>query len=1207
MNSIKNEDHEDGYEPFIAMTFDSSLAGARCTTVLDTGATQEVMDIAFARRINVELKDLTVPITVQVADKSTTTITQSCTAKLKIGKYSKIITFLVMELAPADIILGNKWMDQSGAVLNFPGRKCSMNGGFTIYAQQHKRATAPRDVLMPASLLNSIQIKRAVRKGCKAFVVYVSKCGEPMIASAIDRSNDMQLDVETNEEPKEITQAPKDFHYILKNYEDVFPAKLPNGVPPKREITHPIQLEPGSKPMLRPMYRLSPKETEDMERQVTELLEMGFIKPSSSPYGAPVIFVTKKDGTLRMCVDYRALNKVTVKNKYPMPRIDDLLDKLQGAKVFSSLDLQSGYHQIRIDEEDEYKTAFRTPMGHFQFRVLPFGLTNAPATFQTLMNKLFKPFINKFVQVYLDDIMIYSKNEEEHKVHLEQVLEVLREAKLYVKMSKCTFAAKEVGFLGHIVSTTGIRADPKKVQALKDWATPQNIGDIRSFLGLATYFRKYIPYFADKARSLTALTSKIVKWKWDTECQEAFEVLKTCLSEDPVLALPDPTLPYDIIADASDTGLGAVLMQNGKPIAYESRKLNPAERNYTVSERELLAVIYAFTQWRCYIEGTDVTVVTDHCPNTFLQTQANLSRRQARWSEFLERFSVTWVYKPGKTNIADPLSRKFSINSIGMGKLYRYDYDYVCALTGPRRTQRVGVPSNKLIDAQPPPKRQKRASKKTDAPYTQQEAPRHLETSTTLLEKARKATANDPWFNDEANTSELKFVTGCWYKHGVLWVPNDEELKLYILERVHDSPWSGHMGVKKTLENIRRDFYWKAMRKDVIRHVQTCHQCQINKLSTLAPRGLLKPLQIAERAWTSVSMDFITGLPMTESKHNAIMVCCDRFTKMAHFIPTTDTATARETADLFIKHVVKLHGVPKVIVSDRDPKFTSNFWKSTLPLLGIKLNMSSAFHPQSDGQTERMNKVLEDMLRHYVSPQHEDWNKYLDAAEFAHNNAFHESVGNTPFFLNSGQHPLTPVTMELNHTVPSAAEWLKKLHQAVRNAKKCLEAARQRMKAGADVHRRDVPPHVIGQQVLLSTRNLTLKVAGGARKLLPKWIGPFPIEGVVNEVAVKLKLPPTMRVFDVFHISLVKLYLPNGRVQPPPPTIFDNGEIGYNVEKILDHRVKGRGKNKTKDYLVKWEGYGHEHNSWEPAVNFDNNTSLDEYLSRMVGNPDFEV
>lgn len=671
------------------------------------------------------------------------------------------------------------------------------------------------------------------------------------------------------------------------------------------------------------------------------------------------------------------------------------------------------------------------------------------------MNDLFRPYLNKFVQVYLDDILIYSDNEEEHEQHLKLVLDILRKAKLYIKLSKCTFGADEVAFLGHIVGIDGIKADPRKVQVLNDWADPTNISELRSFLGLATYFRKFIENFADKTWPLTNLTSKKVPWNWCDKCVTAFATVKSELMKAPVLRLPDVSLPYKIkiVSDASDTGIGAVLLQDGQPIAYESRKLIPAEMNYSVTERELLAVVYAMQKWRCYVEGADVTLVTDHCPNTYFQTQATLFRRQARWSEFLERFSAKWEYQPGRTNIADPLSRMY-VTALG--------------IVPPRRSSRNATPTTRFqepvinadFDEMPMRVNKRQRSNQRiqlDTPRIQPDTPQAIPVPSGIRESVQDAYVADPWFSNPENTADLKYRNGGWYRHNVLEVPNDKAIKLSILESTHDSPWSGHMGIAKTHEATSRVFNWPTLRKDVIQHVKSCHQCQINKHSTQRPAGLLQPLQIPGRPWSSISMDFITQLPKTKSGHDAILVFVDRLTKMVHFAQTTVQCTAADTAKLFIHHVVRLHGVPLSIVSDIDSRFTSRFWQASVPFLGTKLSMSTAFHPQTDGQTERVNKVLEDTIRHYVNPRQDDWDDYLDGAEFAINNAMHESVRNTPFFLNSGQHPLTPATMEVDTHVPSAKEWLERLHDSVKSAKQCLPAAQQRMKASADVRRRDAP------------------------------------------------------------------------------------------------------------------------------------------------------
>ncbi|CAI7752545.1 unnamed protein product [Closterium sp. NIES-53] len=449
---------------------------------------------------------------------------------------------------------------------------------------------------------------------------------------------------------------------LLEEFEDVLPDNLPDQLPPYRTHQHEIIEEPGSKPTFRAPYRLSPTELADMKKQIEYLLHKGLIRPSTSPYGAPVLFTPKPDGSLRMRIDYRALNKQTIKNKYPIPRIDDLLDQLRGAIVFSKLDLRSGYWHIRMADNSIHKTAFRTRYGSYEYLVMPFGLTNAPATFLAEMNHILRPLLDECVVVYLDDILIYSRDMKQHIEHLRRVFEILRREKFYVKLSKSEFALKKVQFLGHMVSAQGVHVDPKKIEAVRTWKTPENVKELQQFLGFANYYNRLVPQYAKIATRLTNLLKRNTPFKWEDVHQQAMEQLKTALTSAPVLILPDPEKDYVIEADASDQAVGAVLMQDqGKglqPIAYLSKKLHGAELNYPIHDKEALAIITAFKTWRCYLEGRKTTVYTDHCSLKYLKTQPTLTRRQVRWIDFLEtHFDYDIVYKPGHKNKADALSR----------------------------------------------------------------------------------------------------------------------------------------------------------------------------------------------------------------------------------------------------------------------------------------------------------------------------------------------------------------------------------------------------------------------------------------------------------------------------------------------------------------------------------------------------------------------
>ena len=388
---------------------------------------------------------------------------------------------------------------------------------------------------------------------------------------------------------------------VLEANIDVFSEKLPEYLPPSRDVDHKIDLLPGSQPHSRPPYRMSEAELTELKCQLDILLRAGYIRPSKSPWGAPILFVPKKNGGLRMCIDYRVLNKMTVKNKYPIPRADDLLDRLKDAKIFSKIDLVAGYHQIRISEEDIPKTAFRSRYGLYEFTVLTFGLTNAPASFQALVNDILGDFLDKFVLVYLDDILVYSETEKEHAEHLQKVFEVLRKHSLFAKPSKCVFGQLEVEYLGHIVSSKGVQVDPAKIEALSSWPAPMDIHELRSFLGLANYYRRFVKSYSDIAKPLLNLL-KQGNWKWEHKEEESFFNLKNALCNTPVLQLFDSDLPVRVKTDCSDYAYGGVLSQLFADglwhlVAFESKKLNPAQSRYATHERELLGLVHCLKTW----------------------------------------------------------------------------------------------------------------------------------------------------------------------------------------------------------------------------------------------------------------------------------------------------------------------------------------------------------------------------------------------------------------------------------------------------------------------------------------------------------------------------------------------------------------------------------------------------------------------------------
>ena len=449
-----------------------------------------------------------------------------------------------------------------------------------------------------------------------------------------------------------------DLPRVVSKYEDVFPDELP-GLPLRRVVDFGIELHPGTSSNSMTPHRMTPVELQELRVQLHELLDKGFIRPSTSPWGAPVLFAKKKDKTLRLSIDFRQLNRVTVKNRYPLPRIDDLLDQLRGVQVYSKKDLRTGYHQLRVRETDIPKTTFKTRYGHFEFTVMPHGLTNAPTAFMDLMHRVFQPYLDQFVVVFVDDILIYSQSEWEHEYHLRIVLQLLRDHQLYAKFSKCEFWLTKVRFFGHVVLASGMSVDPEKVEVVMSRERLKLVFEIRSFLGLAGYYRRFIENFSRLAEPMTRLTQKEVKFEWDDRCEEAFQELKRRLTSAPVLIVLDRGQGYTVYCDASRAGLGCVLMQSGRVVAYGSCQLKNHEQNYPTHDMELAAVVFALKIWRHYLYGEQFEVYSDHKSLKYIFMQWDLNMRQHRWMEFLEDYDFTLHYHPGKANVvADALSRK---------------------------------------------------------------------------------------------------------------------------------------------------------------------------------------------------------------------------------------------------------------------------------------------------------------------------------------------------------------------------------------------------------------------------------------------------------------------------------------------------------------------------------------------------------------------
>lgn len=788
-------------------------------------------------------------------------------------------------------------------------------------------------------LLSHKQAQRIIKQGAQSFLLYTK---HPYVDDACLVDSVASLASGTY------------WDNLVKEFTTVFRDDLP-GLPPDRGVAHVIDTG-DAKPVNRSPFKMSPAELDELQKQLKELLSLGLIRPSSSPWGAPVLFVRKKDGSMRMCIDYRALNKLTVRNSHPLPRIDECLDRLKGAKFFTSLDLKSGYHQVRIASEDVPKTAFNTRYGQYEFLVSPFGLTNAPPTFQSLMNRVLNDCLDKFALVYLDDILIFSKTKEEHQQHVRHVLSLLRDAHLIANLKKCEFGKQELIFVGFKITPSGILPSPSKVDAITNWPRLSNVQEVRQFMGLAQHYRRFIPRFASIAAPLTDLTRGVGPKKrpivWTADCQASFDRIKELLSSAPVLQMPAMDKPYRIETDASDYGCGAVLLQPSdsdptqwNPVAYESKKFSAPERSYPPQERELLGIIHALRTWRCFIDGCvgGYTVYSDHLPLKYFREQDKPTPRLVRWIAELELYAPDIQYKPGKdNNVPDVLSRIGSPASSCASHSLEPEYLY----------------SSWIQDGL------SRAGEPMDWPmlYINEEERVKDPINRKLLDKHR----NNFVVHDRRVFRKV-IIDGSGTIKEVPFLPYARRADL--VANFHEG--FGHANFDTMLKIFIPRFWWPSMRSDLKAWLSMCPSCQVNSRRSQIHKDVMHPLKVPT-AFDRWHLDFIGELPPSLHGNRWIIVAVDYATNwpIARAVPV---ASKEAVADFIYDEIVMRFGCPSEILTDRGANFNSGLVNAYLKKVGTHHKLTSAFHPRTNSKVERFNGVFKGMLRKYVNGALHRW------------------------------------------------------------------------------------------------------------------------------------------------------------------------------------------------------------------------------------------
>lgn len=896
---------------------------------------------------------------------------------------------------------------------------------------------------------------------------------------------------------------------LLKRYNKLFMDPNPKEHSRQNKVQHPI--DTGNElPIHSVPYRVSPKERDEISKQINEMITKGVIQPSRSPWSSPVVLVNKKDGTVRFCVDYRKLNAITKKDVYPLPRIDDALASFHDVRYFSTLDLICGYWQVPVRKSDQEKTAFVTHNGLYEFTVMPFGLSNAPATFQRLMDMVLAGLKWKSCLVYLDDIIVFSRTYEEHLTHLEEVFQRLEEHELRLKPSKCYLCYNEIIYLGHRISKDGVAPDPAKVEAITKMPKPRDITELRSFLGLCNYYRNFIHNFADKMSPLYNITKSNMHFQWLDQHDNVFKQIKEELTREPILRHPDFNFPFIIQTDASNVGIGAVLVQwindEYRVIQYISRILQAPERKWSTREKEALAILWACEQFRPYIIGSHFTVETDHQSLKWL-LEAKAPARLVRWALRLSEFDFEIRYRRGSQNAnADALSRLPQETSSKPTEVdaqleeYLYQQEIILTELLPNIT-----------------KQEWREKQETDL---------ILHEIIQILEQDLQRNRRDLEIGKRYEIKDtLLFKKDPKRDRRALVVP--QELRENVLRTYHEHETGGHVGRDRLYQLLSKRYYWMGMHNDVSDYVAGCLKCQTRKPAPPLRHGELQPIH-ATHPLQIVGIDIMGPLQISYAGHKYILVMIDHFTNWVEAEPLK-SLEADETVDVIYRRFICRHGCPKTILTDRGTQFTSDIFARFCVQSGIRHLKTTAYHPQTNGKTERFNRFIAIALSLVIDKNQKNWDHLLYPCLLAYHSTIHKHTEETPYYLMHGRDPILPADL-ITGAINENQEYQDPIDYKVGtmgNLKKTYEKVNERYlkikkkyKEKFDEHQKQVE-FKEGDLVLVYTPT-TKK--GYTKKFLAKWEGPYKIEKKLGNLTYRVNKSENNSVST--HVQRLKKFVP---------------------------------------------------------------------------------